>query len=98
MEGRSLSGLMDYCFIVFLLCFCYISGFLEAFFMKMSVKCPRCNDRILLTSSAADRRITCPKCLILFKVPAMDELGDALRAIEGTHGGVFVDEKGNCFG
>jgi DNA-directed RNA polymerase subunit RPC12/RpoP len=66
--------------------------------MKISVKCPRCNNQILLTSNAADRRITCPKCLILFKVPAMDELGEALRAIEGTRGGVYVDEKGNCFG
>ncbi|MCF7954398.1 MAG: hypothetical protein K9M75_01215 [Phycisphaerae bacterium] len=66
--------------------------------MKICVKCPRCNDRILLSSHAADRRITCPKCLILFKVPAMEELGDALSAIEGTRGGVFVDGKGNCFG
>ena len=78
--------------------FIYVSGFLEAFYMKISVKCPRCNNQILLTSNAADRRITCPKCLILFKVPAMDELGEALRAIEGTRGGVYVDEKGNCFG
>jgi len=28
----------------------------------------------------------------------MEELGDALSAIEGTRGGVFVDGKGNCFG
>ena len=66
--------------------------------MKISVKCPECNNRILLSSNAADRRITCPKCLTLFKVPAMDELGDALSVIEGTRGGVFVDGKGNCFG
>ncbi len=66
--------------------------------MKISVKCPRCYNQILLSSNAADRRITCPKCLTLFKVPAMDELGEALNAIKGTHGGVFVDEKGNCFG
>jgi len=51
-----------------------------------------------MSSNAADRRITCPKCLILFKVPAMDELGEALSVIEGTRRGVFVDEKGNCFG
>jgi DNA-directed RNA polymerase subunit RPC12/RpoP len=66
--------------------------------MKISVKCPRCNNQILLSSNAADRRITCPKCQKLFKVPAMDELDDALNAIKGTHGGVFVDEKGNRFG
>jgi hypothetical protein len=81
---------------IFVLAFFFF--FLEAFYMKMCVKCPCCSDRILLSSHAADRRITCPKCLTLLKVPAMDELGEALSAIEGTHGGVFVDGKGNCFG
>ena len=64
--------------------------------MKICVKCPQCNNQILLPDWAADRRITCTKCLNLFKVPALEELSQALSVIEKTAGGVFVDEKGNC--
>ena len=107
MEGCAVNKIMDCPLMarntvcrspaIFILAF-FISRFLIAFCMKISIKCPRCYNKILLSSTAADRRITCPKCLILFKVPAMDELGEALNAIKGTRGGVFVDEKGNCFG
>lgn len=66
--------------------------------MKICVKCPRCCHTLLLPSIAADRRLTCPKCFILFKVPALEELSDAVEALKSTRGNVFVDEKGNRFG
>ena len=66
--------------------------------MKICVKCPCCKNQLLLSSKAADRRITCPMCLNLFKVPALNEISDAVKALNETNGNVFIDGNGNYFG
>ena len=53
---------------------------------------------MLLPSSAADRRQRCAKCGLLFKVPAFEEVPEAIDKIEDTYGTLFVDEKGNYYG
>lgn len=66
--------------------------------MLIVAKCPKCSNAWLLDSSAADRRIKCPQCNTLFKVPTLDELSKAARIIRRAKGTVYVDEKGQTYG
>lgn len=66
--------------------------------MQIIAKCPQCSSVWQLDSSAADRRITCGKCGILFKVPKSDELPKAAKVIEQTKGAIYVDEAGRIYG
>ncbi len=53
---------------------------------------------MLLESSAADRRIKCPKCRRLYKVPKLDELPDAAKILDNAKGAVYVDKNGKTYG
>jgi len=66
--------------------------------MKIIAQCPRCSKSQLLTADAADRRIRCPKCRRLFKVPKLDEVPKAVEVIERTNGTVYVDQAGRTYG
>jgi len=66
--------------------------------MQMLAECPRCSQVLQLTLAAADRRIKCPRCGRLFKVPPVDALGKAIDAIKDAKAQVYVDENGNMYG
>ncbi len=66
--------------------------------MQIIAKCPECNYTWMLKGNAADRRISCCKCGTLFKVPKLDDLPKATKAIKQAKGDIYVDEAGNTFG
>jgi DNA-directed RNA polymerase subunit RPC12/RpoP len=66
--------------------------------MQILAKCPKCGQILQLSLEAADRRITCPKCYSLFKVPDLEHLEKALEVIKDAGGTVFVDQDGNVYG
>ena len=66
--------------------------------MQILAKCPKCGQILQLSLEAADRRITCPKCYSLFKVPDLEHLEKALEVIKDAGGTVFVDQEGNVYG
>ncbi len=66
--------------------------------MQMIIQCPQCGARWMLDSVVADRRLTCPTCWRLFKVPRMDELDKATRVIKDSKTSLYVDEEGRTYG
>jgi len=66
--------------------------------MRILAKCPICRQILELSFDAADRRMTCPRCGRLFKVPDLEHLKKAMAVIENANGPVFVDEEGNAYG
>jgi len=66
--------------------------------MQIIAQCPRCGNSWLLDDSAADRRIRCPKCRRLFKVPKLDDVPKAVKIIKQAKGNIYVDEDGKTYG
>lgn len=66
--------------------------------MQIIAKCPKCKNTQLLNSAAADRRITCLNCGLLFKVPNLDEISKAVEVIKTAAGQIYVDQDGKVFG
>jgi hypothetical protein len=66
--------------------------------MQIIAKCPYCSNTWLLAADAADRRITCPKCRNLFKVPNLDELPKAVKIIKQAKTTIYADESGKTYG
>lgn len=66
--------------------------------MQIIAQCPRCRARWILDSSAADRRLTCPACWRLFKVPKLEELAKATQVIQDSKTSLYVDEEGRLYG
>ena len=66
--------------------------------MEIIAQCPRCGSGWLLKGSEADKRIRCPKCSLLFKVPAWDEVPKAVKVISHVKGTIYVDENGRTYG
>ena len=50
--------------------------------MQIIAKCPGCGHSWLLEAGGADRRIKCPKCHKLFKIPNLDEVPKAKKVIK----------------
>ena len=66
--------------------------------MQIIASCPKCASRVRLSADAADRRIRCPRCNWLLKIPKLEDLPEALRMIEQAKGTIYVDEEGNIYG
>lgn len=66
--------------------------------MQIIARCPRCGSTWALDGAAADRRVACPKCRKLFKVPALNEVSKAAGLIKTAKGPLFVDEDGKVYG
>jgi hypothetical protein len=66
--------------------------------MQIIAQCPACGCVWLLDDSAADRRIRCRKCRILFKVPKLDEVPKAVKVIKHAKSTTYVDEAGKTYG
>jgi len=66
--------------------------------MQIIAQCPRCGSAWLLDSDAADRRVRCPTCGKLFKVPKLDEVPKAVKVIKQAKGTIYVDEAGKTYG
>lgn len=66
--------------------------------MQIIAQCPECSNRLMLDDSAADRRITCPKCFMLFKIPKLQQVPKALEIVEKTNGHIYVDQSGQTYG
>ena len=66
--------------------------------MQIIAKCPGCGSAWSLDSSAADRRIRCRKCRMLFKIPKLDEVPKAVKVIKQAKSNIYVDEEGKSYG
>ena len=66
--------------------------------MQIIAQCPACGNCWLLEPEAADRRITCLNCGIIFKVPRLEEVPKAARIIKQAKGTIYVDEDGKIYG
>jgi DNA-directed RNA polymerase subunit RPC12/RpoP len=66
--------------------------------MQIIAQCPGCGNSWLLDSSAADRRIRCPRCRRLFKVPKLEEVPKAVKVIKQAKGAIYVDQNGKTYG
>ncbi len=66
--------------------------------MQIIAQCPECGSTRLLDSSAADRRIRCRKCGLLFKIPKLKELPKAMKVIKKAKSTLYVDEDGKSYG
>ena len=66
--------------------------------MQIIAQCPWCSHCWLLAEDAADRRITCPACRQLFKIPPLHEVPRAARIIKQARGTIYVDQHGNTYG
>jgi len=66
--------------------------------MQIIAQCPACGSAWLLNNSAADRRINCRNCGILFKVPKLEEVPKATKVIKQAKGTIYVDETGKTYG
>jgi uncharacterized protein YbaR (Trm112 family) len=66
--------------------------------MQIIAQCPTCKNNYLLDAAAADRRIRCPECLRLYKVPRIDEMPKAEKILKQAKGTIYVDSKGKTYG
>ncbi len=66
--------------------------------MQIIASCPKCSNRVCLSADAADRRIRCPACNWLLKIPKLEDLPDALKMIKQAKGTIYVDEQGKVYG
>jgi len=66
--------------------------------MQIIAQYPRCGNSWLLDDNAADRRIRCPKCRRLFKVPKLNDVPKAVKIIKQAKGNIYVDEDGKTYG
>jgi len=66
--------------------------------MQVIAQCPKCGSAWLLDETAADKRIKCRKCAMLFKVPKLQDVPRAIKVIRGAKGTIYVDEDGKTYG
>ncbi len=66
--------------------------------MQIIARCPRCDAAWALDGAAADRRVRCPRCARLFKVPALTDVPKATEVIRQAKSTLFVDEEGRTYG
>lgn len=66
--------------------------------MRLLARCPDCGLEMNLYLEDADRRKRCRQCGRLFKVPALEQMHEALCLIRQAHTRVYVDEKGHVYG
>jgi DNA-directed RNA polymerase subunit RPC12/RpoP len=66
--------------------------------VRILAKCPKCGRIPEFGPEAADKRVRCPKCNRLFKIPDLESLERAMTVIDSAEGTVFVDQDGNVYG
>jgi uncharacterized Zn finger protein len=66
--------------------------------MKIIAKCPRCGSTRLLDTDAANHRVRCRRCRMLFKIPRLEEVPKAIKVIKNAKSTVYVDETGKSYG
>jgi transposase-like protein len=66
--------------------------------MQIISQCPFCGYYWLLDDRAADKRLRCKNCNRLFKVPNLEDVPKAVKAIKDSKGTVYVDESGKTYG
>jgi hypothetical protein len=52
---------------------------------------------VSLGADAADKRVRCPRCNWLLKIPRLEDLSEALRMVEQAKGTIYVDEEGKIY-
>ena len=66
--------------------------------MEIIAQCPSCGHNWRCKEFAADRRLRCPNCSKLFKVPKLDEVENALNKIKIAKSSVYIDKAGKTYG
>lgn len=66
--------------------------------MEIIANCPGCGKGWLLTERSADCRVRCKYCGLLFKVPQLEDMPEAVDKVQRAKGDIYVDESGNTYG
>ncbi|MCD4831042.1 MAG: hypothetical protein K8R02_04440 [Anaerohalosphaeraceae bacterium] len=66
--------------------------------MQILAKCPNCRNNWLLDAQACDRRVPCPSCKKLFKVPKLAENIEAVKLINQSRSTAYIDMNGKTYG
>ena len=66
--------------------------------MKLLAKCPECTHSLSLDADMADKRVRCPQCNRMFKVPDMENLDKAVNIIRKAKSQIHVDQDGKIYG
>ena len=66
--------------------------------MQIIAQCPHCGNNRLLGEDAADRRVRCPNCCRLFRIPKLEEVPMAVKIIKNAKGTIYVDQAGKTYG
>ena len=66
--------------------------------MEIITQCPSCGHNWRCEEYAADRRLRCPNCKKLFKVPKLNEVEKAFNKIKNAKSSVYIDQAGNTYG
>jgi uncharacterized C2H2 Zn-finger protein len=66
--------------------------------MEIITQCPSCGHNWRCEECAADRRLRCPNCNKLFKVPKLNEVEKAFNKIKNAKSSVYIDQAGNTYG
>jgi len=66
--------------------------------MKIIAQCPSCGHNWQCDEYVVDRRLRCPNCNKLFKVPKLNEVKKAFDKIKNAKSSVYIDQAGNIYG
>lgn len=66
--------------------------------MNIITQCPSCGHNWKCGECAADRRLRCPNCDKLFKVPKLNEIEEAYDKVTNSKSSVYIDQAGNTYG
>jgi hypothetical protein len=74
------------------------SAWCRGYRVHIIAQCPRCRYRWWLDAAAVDRRLRCPKCFRLLKVPDLAQIPNAADVMTRARSELYVDETGRTYG
>ena len=66
--------------------------------MHIIAQCPSCGKGWLLEEDAVDCRVRCRHCGLLFKIPSLEQIHEAVEIIGEAKGEIYVDQDGKTYG
>jgi DNA-directed RNA polymerase subunit RPC12/RpoP len=66
--------------------------------MQILVQCALCSYSFYLDADWVDKRVSCPQCKRLLKVPSAAELSKPLTILKNIGSHAYIDKDGRMFG